>query len=104
MELAMDASIGIWALGDCSADVVVYRWKIGQRSGFIAFEVPSQRIRPSDESGRPLGDLQFDAAVGEPEGSADGVDIPLFIEVVVALMRVYRRAGAAPATAHAYYF
>ncbi|XVU26106.1 hypothetical protein ACQPZJ_03325 [Actinoplanes sp. CA-054009] len=100
----MAASVGIWAHSDPSADVVVYRWEIGRRTGFVTFEVPSQRIRPSDENGRPICDLLFDAAVGEPSGSADDVDVPLFIEVVVAIMRVYRRAGAAPATAHAYYF
>ncbi|MFF5080382.1 hypothetical protein ACFY36_25300 [Actinoplanes sp. NPDC000266] len=100
----MAASVGIWAQSDPSADVVVYRWEIGRQTGFVTFEVPGRRIRPSDESGHPAGDLLFDAAVGEPSGSAAGVDIPLFIEVVVALMRVYRRTGAAPATAHAYYF
>ncbi|SNY62308.1 hypothetical protein [Paractinoplanes atraurantiacus] len=99
----MSASIGIWAQGDVNGDVVLYRWEADRQAGFVAFEVRAQRIRPSDESGRPLGSLLFDAAVGEPSGSAEGVDIPLFIEIVVALMRIYRRAGCAPATAHAYY-
>ena len=52
----------------------------------------------------PIGDLLFDPAAGEPSGTADGVNRRLFNQVVVAIMRAYRRAGAAPATAHAYYY
>ncbi|GAA0516645.1 hypothetical protein Ade02nite_25190 [Paractinoplanes deccanensis] len=100
----MTASIGIWAQGDPGGELVLYRWEADQRTGFVTLEVSSQKVRPADPSGRPLGDLVFDPAEGEPTGSAEGVDVRLFNQVVVALMRAYRRAGAAPATAHAYYY
>ncbi|GAA2487440.1 hypothetical protein [Winogradskya humida] len=100
----MTASIGIWAEGDQGGEVVLYRWEADQRHGFVTFEVEAQRFRPVDSSGRPVGDLLFDYAAGEAVGAAEGVDRGLFGQVVVAIMRAYRRAGVAPATAHAYYY
>jgi hypothetical protein len=98
------ASIGIWAQGEPTGELVLYRWEADQQTGFVTFEVPAQRFRPADSSGQPIGDLLLDPAVGEPSGSAAGVDRRLFIQAVVAIMRAYRRVGAAPATAHAYYY
>ena len=100
----MTASIGIWAQGDPSGESVLYRWEADQQTGYVTFEVPTQRFRPADNSGQPIGDLLFDPAVGEPSGAAAGVNHRLFNQVVVAIMRAYRRAGTAPATAHAYYY
>jgi len=99
----MTASMGIWAHGDATGESVLYRWEADQLTGFVTFEVPTRRFRPADESGQPSGDLLFDPAVGEPSGTAAGVDRRLFNQVVVAIMRAYRRVGKAPATAHAYY-
>jgi hypothetical protein len=101
---AVTASIGIWAQGDPVGESVLYRWEADQQTGFVTFEVPTRRIRPADGSGRPIGDLVFDPAADEPSGTATGVDRRLFNQVVVAIMRAYRRTGAAPATAHAYYY
>jgi hypothetical protein len=100
----MTASIGIWAQGEPTAERVVYRWQADQQTGFVTFEVATRRIRPADASGQPIGDLVFDPAVGDPSGTAEGVNHRLFNQVVVAIMRAYRRAGSAPATAHAYYY
>lgn len=100
----MTASIGIWAQGDLAGESVLYRWEADQQTGFVTFEVPTRRFRPADGSGHPIGDLLFDPADGEPSGSAAGVDRRLFNQVVVAIMRAYRRSGAVPATAHAYYY
>ena len=100
----MTASIAIWAQGDPSGESVLYRWEADQQTGFVTFEVPTRRIRPADGSGRPIGDLVFDPAADESSGTATGVDRRLFNQVVVAIMRAYRRTGAAPATAHAYYY
>lgn len=100
----MTASIGIWAHNDPAGDVVLYRWEADEQTGFVTFEVSTRRFRPADEKGSPIGDLLFDPAVGEPSGTAAGVDRRLFDQVVVAIMRAYRRAGTAPATAHAYYY
>ncbi|MEU8232707.1 hypothetical protein AB0C12_24260 [Actinoplanes sp. NPDC048967] len=100
----MTASIGIWAHGDPTGAVVLYRWEADQQTGFVTFEVSSRRIRPADSTGRPVGDLLFDPAQDEPSGTAAGVDRRLFAQVVVAIMRAYRRAGKAPETAHAYYY
>ncbi|MEV4709436.1 hypothetical protein [Actinoplanes sp. NPDC049316] len=99
----MTASIGIWAHGDRTGDVVLYRWEADEQTGFVAFEVPALKFRPADDSGRPIGDLVIDIAADESAGTADGVDQRLFSRAAVAIMRAYRRAGAAPATAHAYY-
>ena len=100
----MTASIGIWAQGDPTGELVLYRWEADQQIGFVTFEVPKRRFRPATDSGQPIGDLLFDPDAGEPSGTAAGVNRQLFNQVVVAIMRAYRRAGAAPATAHAYYY
>ena len=100
----MTASIGIWAQGDPAGELVLYRWEADQESGFVTFEVSTRRFRPADGSGSPIGDLLFDPAAGEPSGTAEGVNRRLFNQVVVAIMRAYRRAGKAPETAHAYYY
>jgi hypothetical protein len=100
----MTASIGIWAQGDPTGESVLYRWEADQQAGFVTFEVPTRRFRPADDSGQPIGDLLFDPAAGEPSGTAAGVNPRLFNQVVVAIMRAYKRAGTAPATAHAYYY
>ncbi|MGK5680621.1 hypothetical protein [Actinoplanes sp. URMC 104] len=100
----MTASIGVWALGDSTGESVLYRWEADQQTGFVTFEVATRRIRPADDSGQPIGDLTYDPAVGEPSGTADGVNRRLFNQVVVAILRAYRRSGAAPTTAHAYYY
>jgi hypothetical protein len=101
---AVTASIGIWAQGDATGESVLYRWEADQRTGFVTFEVATRRVRPVDSDGQPIGDLVFDPEVGEPSGTAAGVDRRLFNQVVVAIMRAFRRAGSAPATAHAYYY
>lgn len=99
----MAASIGIWAQGDLTGDVVLYRWEADHQTGYVTFEVATQRIRPADQNAQPIGDLLYDSAVGEASGTAAGVERRLFNQVVVAIMRVYRRSGSAPITAHAYY-
>ena len=43
-------------------------------------------------------------SIGDASGTADGVNRRLFNQVVVAILRAYRRAGSAPTTAHAYYY
>ena len=98
------ASIGIWAEGDATGELVLYRWEADQQTGFVTFEVPTRRIRPSDDNGHPIGDLMYDSVVGEPSGTADGVNRQLFNQVVVAIMRAFRRSETAPTTAHAYYY
>jgi hypothetical protein len=98
------ASIGIWAHGDPTDDVVLYRWEADEQSGFVTFEVATRRFRPAQQSGQPIGDLLYDPAEGEPSGTSAGVDRRLFNQVVVAILRAYRRAGSAPTTAHAYYY
>jgi len=100
----MTASIGIWAQGDTGEPVVLYRWEADDETGFVTFEVETRRLRPADSTGQPIGDLSFDPVAGDPTGSADGVNRRLFNQVVVAILRAYRRAGSAPATAHAYYY
>jgi hypothetical protein len=100
----MTASIGIWAQSDPSDESVLYRWEADQQIGYVTFEVPTRRFRPADDSGQPIGDLLFDPAAGEPSGAAAGVNQRLFNQVVVAIMRAYRRTGTAPATAHGYYY
>ncbi len=100
----MTASIGIWAQGDPAGELVLYRWEADQQTGFVTFEVPTGRFRPADSTGRPIGDLLFDTAAQEASGIADGVNRRLFNQVVVAIMRAYRRAGTAPPTAHAYHY
>jgi hypothetical protein len=100
----MTASIGIWATGDTSEPVVLYRWEADGGSGFVAFEVEGRRFRPADENGQTIGDLVYDAELGESSGRADGVDRRLFSQVVAAILRAHRRAGSVPATAHAYYY
>ena len=106
----MTASIGIWAQGDSAGEVVLYRWEADQQTGFVTFEVPTRRFRPADHSGQPIGDLLFDPVAGEPSGAAVGVDQRLFNQrlfnqIVVAIMRAYRRAGGtAPTTAHTYFY
>jgi hypothetical protein len=100
----LTASIGIWAHGDPADDVVLYRWEANGHAGFVTFEVTTRRIRPAEPTGRPIGDLRYDPAEGEAVGTASGVDRRLFNEGVVAILRAYRRTGAAPRTAHAYYY
>jgi hypothetical protein len=100
----LTASIGIWAQGDTAGAAVLYRWEADDQTGLVSFDAATQRIRPVDRAGQPVGDLVFDPAEGEPSGTADGVNRQLFIQVVVAIMREYRRNGAAPTTAHAYYY
>jgi hypothetical protein len=101
---AMTASIGIWAQGDTTGGSVLYRWEADQQTGFVTFEVPTGRFRPTDDSGQPIGDLLFDPVEDEPSGAAADVNRTLFIQVVVAIRRAYRRAGTPPATAHAYFY
>jgi hypothetical protein len=67
-------------------------------------EAAARRIRPAEASGQPIGDLLYDPAEGEASGAAAGVERRLFNQVVVAIMRAYRRTGSAPTTAHAYYY
>jgi hypothetical protein len=98
------ASIGIWAQGDPTDDVVLYRWEADEQTGFVTFEVATRRIRPAVQSGHPIGDLLYDPDEGEASGTAAGVERRLFNQVVVAIMRAYRRTGSAPTTAHAYYY
>jgi hypothetical protein len=100
----MTASIGIWAQGATSDDIVLYRWGADEETGFVTFEAGTRRLRPADPTGQPIGDLLFDPEAGEPSGTADGVNRRLFTQVVVAILRAYRRAGSAPTTAHAYYY
>jgi hypothetical protein len=100
----LTASIGIWAQGDPTGDVVLYRWEADDQTGFVTFEAATQRIRPADQSAQPIGDLLYDPAAGEASGTAPGVERRLFNQVVVAIMRAYRRSGSAPTTAHAYYY
>jgi hypothetical protein len=88
----MTASIGVWAQGETTGEVVLYRWEADQRSGFVTFEVSIQEVRAADGRGR---------AIGQP---ADGVDRRLVVQVAAAIRRAYRRAGKAPETAHAYYY
>lgn len=100
----MTASIGIWAQGDPAGESVLYRWEADQQAGFVTFEVSTGRFRPANSGGQPIGDLLFDPAEGEPSGTAADVSRTLFIQVVVAIRRAYRRTGTAPATAHANYY
>jgi hypothetical protein len=100
----LTAAIGIWAQGDLTGDAVLYRWEADDQTGFVTFEVTTQRIRSADQSAQPIGDLQYDPAVGEASGTATSVERRLFNQVVVAIMRAYRRSGSAPTTAHAYYY
>ncbi|MEV6490677.1 hypothetical protein AB0M20_18900 [Actinoplanes sp. NPDC051633] len=100
----MTASIGIWAKGETTGEQVLYRWEADQQTGFVILEVATRKVWPADADGHPLGNLVFDPDAGDPSGTAEGVDHRLFNQVVVALMRAVRRAGAAPATAHAYYY
>jgi hypothetical protein len=98
------ASIGIWAQGDAAGERVLYRWEADQQTGFVTFEVPTRRFRPSDDNGRPIGGLLYDAATGDSEGTSPEVDKGLFAQVVASILRGYTRAGKAPTTAHAYYY
>jgi hypothetical protein len=98
------ASIGIWAHGDPTEDVVLYRWEADEQTGFVTFEAATQQIRPAEANGQPIGDLRYDPTEGEASGTAAGVERRLFNQVVVAIMRAYRRTGSAPTTAHAYYY
>lgn len=105
MGLKLTASIGIWAQGgNLTDDVVLYRWEADDQTGFVVFDVAAQQIRPAEQNGQPIGDLLYDPAVGEASGTAAGVERRLFNQVVVAIMRAYRRSGSAPTTAHAYYY
>ncbi|MEV4638150.1 hypothetical protein AB0J80_12445 [Actinoplanes sp. NPDC049548] len=99
----MTASIGIWAQGDLTGEIVLYRWEADGKTGFVTFEVPTRRFRPADHTGQPIGDLVLDLVADELSGTAAGVDRRLFSKATVAIMRAYRRAGTAPATAHAFY-
>jgi hypothetical protein len=98
------ASIGIWAQGDATGERVLYRWEADQQTGFVTFEVSKRRFRPSDDNGRPIGGLLYDAATGDSEGTSPEVDKGLFAQVVASILRGYTRAGKAPTTAHAYYY
>jgi hypothetical protein len=100
----MTASIGIWAEGDTDSPIVLYRWEADDETGFVTFEVETRRLRPASAGGQPIGDLLFDPEAGEPSGSAEGVNRRLFNQVVVAILRAYRRVGTVPTTAHAYYY
>ena len=100
----MTASIGIWAQGDAAGDLVLYRWEAGQDRGFVTFEVPTRKFRPSDGNGQPIGNLLLDAVTGDTNGMATGVDGRLFSQIAAAILRAYARAGKPPATAHAYYY
>lgn len=100
----MTASIGIWAEGDTDVPIVLYRWEADGEAGFVTFEVETRTLRPAGSGGQPIGDLRYDPEVGETSGGAEGVNRRLFDQVVVAILRAYRRAGSAPATAHAYYY
>ncbi len=68
----MTASIGVWARGDATGERVLYRWEADQQSGFVTFEVSTRRFRPAGEDSQPIGDLLFDAVVGESQGTATG--------------------------------
>jgi hypothetical protein len=69
----------------------------------VTFEVATQQIRPAEQSGQPIGGLRHDPAEGEASDTPAGVERRLFNQVVVAIMRAYRRTGS-PTTAHAYYY
>jgi hypothetical protein len=98
------ASIGIWAQGDATGEQVLYRWEADQKTGFVTFEVPTRRFRPSDDNGQPIGSLLYDAATGDSQGASPEIDKGLFAQVVASILRGYTRAGKAPTTAHAYYY
>jgi hypothetical protein len=101
---AVTASIGIWAQGDTAGAQVLYRWEANQLIGFVTFEVPTRRFRPSDDNGWPIGGLLYDAVTGDSQGTSPEVDCSLFAKVVASILRGYTRAGKAPTTAHAYYY
>jgi hypothetical protein len=101
---AVTASIGIWAQGDATGERVLYRWEADQQTGYVTFELSTQRFRPADDSGRPIGDLLYDATTGDSHGISADVDKGLFSQVVASILRGYTRAGKAPTTAHAYYY
>jgi hypothetical protein len=85
--------------------MVLYRWEADNQTGFVTFEAATQRIRPAEQSGQPIGYLLYDAAAGEAFGTAAGdVERRLFSQIVAAILRAYRRSGSPPATAHAYYY
>ena len=102
--LGMTASIGVWACGEPTGAVVLYRWEADGQTGFVTFEVAAKRFRPADEHGEPIGDLLYATEVPDLSGSAPGVDQRLFVQAVVAILRACRRAGHPTATAHAYYY
>jgi hypothetical protein len=58
--------------------VVLYRWEADERTGFVTFEVEPRRFRPADDGGKPIGDLRYDPAAGDPSGTAAGVHRGLF--------------------------
>ena len=89
---------------DPTGESVLYRWEADQQTGFVTFEVATRKVRPADQNGLPIGDLLFDPAADDLSGTAPGVNQRLFVKVVVAIMRAYKRAGKPPATAHAYYY
>ncbi|WP_306215232.1 hypothetical protein [Actinoplanes sp. RD1] len=99
----MVASIGVWAQGDTTGAQVLYRWEAEQQQGYVLFEPAPRAFRPADDTGTPIGDLRIDASADETTGTADGVNRALLGEAVVAILRGYSKAGAPPATAHAYY-
>jgi hypothetical protein len=98
------ASITIRAVGAADGEAVLYRWATDHRRGFVTFEVSMLRFRAADSRGQAIGDLLFDALTDDLSGSADGVAARLFEHVVKAILRMYERSGAAPATAQCYYF
>jgi hypothetical protein len=98
------ASISVRKHGEVNSGAVLYRWEADQRSGYVLFEVLVGRFRPADELGRPIGDLALEPASDELSGTTAGVDVRLFIQAVVAIRRAYRKAGAIPTRAHAYYY
>jgi hypothetical protein len=64
---------------------------------------PLDQLGTGTPPGQPIGDLRYDPAEGEASDTAAGVEHRLFNQVVVAIMRAYRRTGSAPTTAHAHY-
>src|SRR3954466_9598901 len=100
----MTASMAIWWVGGGDGEVVTYRWEADHQGGFATFEVLMRRFRATDGNGRPIGDLLFDGIIEEVSGTADGVDRRLFGQVAAAILRMYERGGAAPVTAHTYFF
>jgi hypothetical protein len=64
----------------------------------VTFEVGTRCIRPAEPSGQPIGGLVYELAEGETSSTAAGVERRLFNQVVVAIMRGYRRTGSAPST------